>query len=111
MDAIQAAHGFSLTSEPVQHLFAVMSEFDREGQRQFLTFATGSPNLPVGGLRALQPKLTVVRKHVGDNPDGYLPSVMTCQNYLKLPPYTSKEVLAARLRTAVTEGCGSFHLS
>ena len=31
-------------------------------QRRFLRFVTGSPRLPPGGLAALQPRLTVVRK-------------------------------------------------
>lgn len=43
--------------------------------------------------------------------DGDLPSVMTCANYLKLPPYSSKEVLRERLLFAVREGQGSFDLS
>jgi E3 ubiquitin-protein ligase TRIP12 len=36
---------------------------------------------------------------------------MTCANYLKLPNYSSAEVLQTQLLTAVTEGQGSFHLS
>lgn len=43
--------------------------------------------------------------------DDYLPSVMTCVNYLKMPDYSSIEVLKDKLRTAVHEGQGSFHLS
>jgi len=43
--------------------------------------------------------------------DGDLPSVMTCANYLKLPPYSSKEVLKDRLLFAIREGQGSFDLS
>ena len=43
--------------------------------------------------------------------DGDLPSVMTCANYLKLPPYSSKEVLRERLLFAIREGQGSFDLS
>ena len=43
--------------------------------------------------------------------DGDLPSVMTCANYLKLPPYSSKAVLEARLLFAIREGQGSFDLS
>lgn len=172
---------------------------------RFLRFVTGTPRLPPGGLAALQPRLTVVRKlsHAaslaadgGSAPggagglsapsygsaqgglkhlaDGDLPSVMTCQvsarwggsvllwcsdggtpllhrcsllhsarccgtasrhstpaplspshhsitpapthppalqNYIKLPPYSSKEVLRERLLFAVREGQGSFDLS
>ncbi len=43
--------------------------------------------------------------------DGDLPSVMTCANYLKLPPYSSKAVMQARLLFAIREGQGSFDLS
>lgn len=44
-------------------------------------------------------------------PDDYLPSVMTCQNYLKMPDYSSIDVLKSRLYTAINEGQGAFHLS
>ena len=43
--------------------------------------------------------------------DGDLPSVMTCANYIKLPPYSSKAVLRDRLLFAISEGQGSFDLS
>jgi E3 ubiquitin-protein ligase TRIP12 len=41
----------------------------------------------------------------------YLPSVMTCVNYLKLPEYSNKAVMREKLSTAMKEGVGSFHLS
>ena len=43
--------------------------------------------------------------------DGDLPSVMTCANYIKLPPYSSKTVMKERVLYAVREGQGSFDLS
>ena len=43
--------------------------------------------------------------------DDYLPSVMTCVNYLKLPDYTGAESLRKQLFTAMREGQGAFHLS
>jgi E3 ubiquitin-protein ligase TRIP12 len=43
--------------------------------------------------------------------DQELPSVMTCANYIKLPPYSSKAACARQLRLAVQEGQGSFDLS
>jgi len=43
--------------------------------------------------------------------DNDLPSVMTCANYFKLPPYSSKEILKDRLLFAIREGQGSFDLS
>jgi E3 ubiquitin-protein ligase TRIP12 len=39
-----------------------MGEFTPEEQRSFLQFVTGAPRLPPGGLAALSPKLTIVRK-------------------------------------------------
>ncbi len=43
--------------------------------------------------------------------DDYLPSVMTCVNYLKLPDYTSIDILRKQLSMAIREGQGAFHLS
>jgi E3 ubiquitin-protein ligase TRIP12 len=65
------------------------------------------------GLKSLSPSLTIVRRQPVPplTPDDYLPSVMTCVNYLKLPDYSSREVMVARIETAVKEGKDSFHLS
>ena len=67
----------------------------------------------MGGLIALHPPLTIVRKQMPDNtsPDKELPSVMTCANYLKLPQYSSKSIMSERLVYAIEQGQGSFHLS
>jgi E3 ubiquitin-protein ligase TRIP12 len=45
------------------------------------------------------------------SPDSYLPSVMTCMNYLKLPDYSTKEIMKEKLHQAAVEGQHSFHLS
>ncbi|KAG2490174.1 hypothetical protein HYH03_011304 [Edaphochlamys debaryana] len=135
-EAIKFDHGYTQNSQPVRFLLEILSELDAADQRAFLRFVTGCPRLPPGGLTALQPRLTVVRKHPsgGDGPsngptpvgsfqeagamagamcaaDADLPSVMTCANYIKLPPYSSKSVMAARLMYAIREGQGSFDLS
>ena len=67
----------------------------------------------MGGLARLSPRLTVVQKRPesGISPDAYLPSVMTCANYLKLPDYSSKAVMRGRILTAINEGQGAFLLS
>lgn len=36
---------------------------------------------------------------------------MTCVNYLKLPDYSSLEIMRQKLAIAVREGQNSFHLS
>ncbi|KAF8262629.1 hypothetical protein EI94DRAFT_1773142 [Lactarius quietus] len=112
-EAIKADHGFNTESRTIRNLIETMSVFDGPTRRQYLQFLTGSPRLPIGGFRGLNPPLTVVRKpHEAPlKADDYLPSVMTCVNYLKLPEYSSKEVMLEKLQVAMKEGVGSFHLS
>lgn len=106
-------HGFTQDSQAIRFLYEILSTYSRDEQRLFLQFVTGSPRLPTGGFKALTPPLTIVRKTLdpNQNPDDYLPSVMTCVNYLKLPEYSSREVMRAKLKVAVSEGSMSFHLS
>ncbi|KAI5117508.1 hypothetical protein M0805_003913 [Coniferiporia weirii] len=113
MEAMKADHGFNVESPTIRDLVSVLTEYDTLSRRRFLQFITGSPKLPIGGFRSLNPPLTVVRKpHEAPlTADDYLPSVMTCVNYLKLPQYSSKVVMRQKLETAMMEGVGSFHLS
>ncbi|GKC12397.1 E3 ubiquitin protein ligase UPL4, partial [Tanacetum coccineum] len=60
----------------------VIQEFDYEQQKAFVKFMTGAPR-----LASLNLKVTIVRKNCDKFMDADLPSVMTCANYVKLPPY------------------------
>jgi E3 ubiquitin-protein ligase TRIP12 len=131
LEALKADHGFHVESRAIRDLVEIMSSYEPPMRRAFLQFITGSPKLPIGGtylvqmrsrvvaficnsgFRGLNPQLTVVRKpHEAPlTADDYLPSVMTCVNYLKLPEYSSKAVMQEKLRIAIQEGVGSFHLS
>ncbi|KAE8132563.1 hypothetical protein BDV38DRAFT_207292 [Aspergillus pseudotamarii] len=113
MDSIKADHGFNMDSRSVRNLLQTMSELDVQQRRDFLQFVTGSPKLPIGGFKSLTPIFTVVCRPSEPpyTPDDYLPSVMTCVNYLKLPDYSSLDVLRTRLSVAIQEGQGAFHLS
>lgn len=112
-EALKADHGFNVESRAIRDLLEIMAQYDRPTRRAYLQFITGSPKLPIGGFRGLNPALTVVRKpHEAPlTADDYLPSVMTCVNYLKLPEYSTKAVMREKLRIAIQEGVGSFHLS
>ncbi|KAF1953048.1 hypothetical protein CC80DRAFT_165147 [Byssothecium circinans] len=113
MDSIKADHGYNLDSKSVRNLLQAMSEFSATQRRNFLQFITGSPKLPIGGFKALTPMFTVVCKP-SEPPftsDDYLPSVMTCVNYLKMPDYSTMDILKEKLSTAIQEGQGAFHLS
>lgn len=113
MDSCKTDHGFTHESIQIKYLFEILSSFKAEEQRRFLQFITGSPRLPYGGLKSLSPPLTIVRKTLepGQNPDHFLPSVMTCVNYLKLPEYSSSEIMREKLKISGEEGGNSFHLS
>jgi E3 ubiquitin-protein ligase TRIP12 len=112
-DTIKADHGFTIESKSVQYLLEILSEMDNSQRREFLQFTTGSPRLPIGGWKALRPVFTVVRKvpESSLSPDDYLPSVMTCANYLKMPEYSSKEIMRQKLEISMKEGQNSFLLS
>ena len=113
MDSVKADHGFNMDSKSVKNLLQTMSELSPAQRRDFLQFVTGSPKLPIGGFKSLTPMFTVVCKPSEPpySSDDYLPSVMTCVNYLKLPDYTSLDMLKKRLFVAIREGQGAFHLS
>ncbi|XP_026660129.2 E3 ubiquitin-protein ligase UPL3-like [Phoenix dactylifera] len=121
---IKFDHGYTAKSPAIINLLEIMAEFTTGQQHAFCQFVTGAPRFPPGGLAALNPKLTIVRKHsstttntssngtgVCESADDDLPSVMTCANYLKLPPYSTKEIMYKKLLYAISEGQGSFDLS
>ncbi|KAJ7467975.1 hypothetical protein FB451DRAFT_1340364 [Mycena latifolia] len=102
-EVLKADHGFN---------GCILSECDATTQHNCLQFITGSPKLPIGGtFFRLNPPQTVVRKpHKAPQTMDDLPSVMTCVNYLKLSEYISKAIMREKLRFAIQEGMGSFHL-
>jgi E3 ubiquitin-protein ligase TRIP12 len=83
-----------------------ITEIKAEERPLFLKFLTGSKRLPIGGFKTLSPHLTLVLKKeaFGQSPDGILPSVMACQNYVKCPQYSNFEVFKAKFDYAVAEG-------
>uniref|UniRef100_A0A0D9WC73 HECT-type E3 ubiquitin transferase n=1 Tax=Leersia perrieri TaxID=77586 RepID=A0A0D9WC73_9ORYZ len=110
-DHIDFDHGYDANSPSVISFLEILREFGREDQRAFMHFTTGAPQLPLGGLASLDPKLTVVRKQCDGKVDDELPSVNTCRHFFKLPPYSSKEIMRQKLKYAIKEGLGSFQLS
>ena len=112
-EAIKPNHGYNHDSIAIERLINVLVNFSGKERRKFLQFLTGSPKLPIGGFKAMRPEFTVVRKYAEDNfiSDDYLPSVMTCANYLKLPDYSLEEIMHQKLIDAITEGANAFHLS
>ena len=55
-------HGYTQDSNAFLFFIEYMENMNREEIRKFLMFITGSPRLPLGGLKSLRPKLTVVKR-------------------------------------------------
>lgn len=90
-----------------QRFVNVLVAMTPEERKAFLQFTTGCSSLPPGGLANLYPRLTIVRKV--DAGEGSYPSVNTCVHYLKLPDYSTEEILREKLIAATREM--GFHLN
>ena len=100
--------GYTRDSPVFIYFVDVVAAMSATERKSFLQFTTGCSSLPPGGLANLHPRLTVVRKVDGTG-DGSYPSVNTCVHYLKLPEYSSAEILKERLSAATHEK--GFHLN
>jgi len=109
LSCTEPKHGYTLESPTYQQLLHLLTTLDTNQKKAFLLFATGCPTLPPGGLRNLHPRMTIVRKSAAENPDGMFPSVNTCAHYLKLPEYSSVDIMKERLLVAITTR--GFHLN
>eukprot|EP01091_Cochliopodium_minus_P006638 TRINITY_DN1664_c0_g5_i1.p1 TRINITY_DN1664_c0_g5~~TRINITY_DN1664_c0_g5_i1.p1 ORF type:complete len:1844 (+),score=682.30 TRINITY_DN1664_c0_g5_i1:44-5533(+) len=102
-------HGFNPNDKVILTFYKVVSELSNEDKSKFLTFVTGCPRLPIGGFRSLHPQLTIVKKDVPSYAADYtLLSVMTCTNYIKLPEYTSEEIMIDKIKTAISMSSGFY---
>jgi hypothetical protein len=112
-ESIFPVYGYDNASVQYGYFLKYLTELNKESQRRFLQYATGSPRLPIGGFASLNPKLTVAKRLTpeGEHPDEYLPSVMTCQNYVKVPEYSTYDVLREKFNYALLEGQRAFTLS
>uniref|UniRef100_F6QKD9 E3 ubiquitin-protein ligase n=1 Tax=Xenopus tropicalis TaxID=8364 RepID=F6QKD9_XENTR len=99
--------GYTRESPGFLRFVRVLCGMSSDERKAFLQFTTGCSTLPPGGLANLHPRLTVVRKV--DATDASYPSVNTCVHYLKLPEYSSEEIMRDRLLAATMEK--GFHLN
>ncbi|KHJ34347.1 putative iq and hect domain protein [Erysiphe necator] len=93
--------------ETIKFFWNVMKALDDSDRRKVLKFITSSPRAPLLGFSKLNP-LFSIRDSGGD--DDRLPSTSTCVNLLKLPRYSSENILRQKLLYAVNSGAG-FDLS
>lgn len=110
---IVVSHGYTPECSQIQWLFQIILEMTLDEQHDFIQFVTGFKNLPIGGLKSLEPRLTIAKRTDGSDksPDSELPSVMTCTHYLKIPGYSSLEIMRKQFMIAIKEGKEQFQLS
>ncbi|PWN36096.1 uncharacterized protein FA14DRAFT_164637 [Meira miltonrushii] len=113
LSSVKPDHGYNVDSQTFRDVISVMSTFTPVERRDFLQWLTGSPKLPIGGFAGLHPHLTIVKRTPDSNQiaDQTLPSVMTCVNFCKMPPFSTRSIMKERLSLAMREGQASFHLS
>lgn len=106
---VDIGSGFDSNSPTIVWLFEVISkEMSREEKKLLTRFITGSDNFGIFGLKSLNPRLNISKK---EKNDFLLPSASTCTNCLKLPEYSSKEILKRKLLYAIYECQKSFDLT
>ena len=84
-----------------------VNDFNEQQRRQLLKFVTSCSRPPLLGFRDLFPKFCI--HSAGKHPDR-LPTASTCMNLLKLPEFTTKELMQEKLTYAVESESG-FELS
>ena len=108
VEHLEPRNGYDTESPTFLHLVQVLTDMGERDRKDFLRFATGVRVLPPGGLKNLEPKLTVVKKLCDTNPDAHFPSANTCFHFLKLPEYSSQDILLTRLNSALQHGMDGF---
>lgn len=100
--------GYSQNHELIRWFWSIVEDdMSADEHAQLLKFATSCSRAPLLGFQALDPKFCVHR--AGGDSDN-LVTAATCMNFLKIPRYSSRAKLKAKLMQAITCGDG-FHLT
>ncbi len=82
-----------------------LQEMTSENQLRFLKFCTSCSRPPITGFDGLVPNFTVELIQV-TNDGERLPTAQTCFNLLRLPMYSSYQVMKEKLEYAINSGAG-----
>ena len=122
MNVTRYSGGLHPSQPIVQWLWEVVNEMNSDQQRKFLKFMTSCSRQPLLGFKSLAPAPCVQQTRLREDNRGVdiaegspignvrLPTSSTCMNLLKLPKYTSKEMLRDKLLYAI-EAAAGFELS
>merc|ERR1719261_1067761 len=99
--------GYEDHSPVIQWLWQMLANnMDADDMARFLMFATSCSRAPLLGFKNLYPKFCIHRVPDSER----LPTASTCANLLKLPDYTSPELLETKMLQAIRAESG-FDLS
>jgi ubiquitin-protein ligase E3 C len=123
MMAVMRYSGGLHPTQPIVHwLWEVVDEMTPDQQRKFLKFMTSCSRQPLLGFASMVPAPCIQQTRLREDHRGNdiaedlgignirLPTSSTCMNLLKLPKYTSKEMLKEKLLYAI-EAAAGFELS
>ncbi|KAE8353154.1 hypothetical protein BDV28DRAFT_148347 [Aspergillus coremiiformis] len=91
----------------IKLFWEVMQKMNNEERQKVLRFVTSTPRAPLLGFSHLNPRFSI---RDSSEDQERLPSTSTCVNLLKLPRYTSADILREKLLYAINSGAG-FDLS
>ncbi|RAL09825.1 HECT-type E3 ubiquitin-protein ligase [Aspergillus homomorphus CBS 101889] len=91
----------------IKLFWEVLERMTNEQRQKVLRFVTSTPRAPLLGFSHLNPRFSI---RDSSEDQERLPSTSTCVNLLKLPRYSSADVLREKLLYAVNSGAG-FDLS
>jgi len=98
--------GYQDDSPVIQWLWHLLQCMEPADMGRFLMFATSCSRAPLLGFRTVNPKFCIHRVPDSER----LPTASTCANLLKLPDYTTPDVLQSKLMQAIRAEAG-FDLS
>jgi len=124
MNVVRYSGGYHPTQSIMMWFWQVVAEMTPEQQRLFLKFMTSCSRQPLLGFGSMNPPPCIQQIRLLEDARGRdvaegaaagnghvrLPSSSTCMNLLKLPKYTSKEMLRDKLLYAIESAAG-FELS
>jgi len=102
-------NGYHQSQEIIVWFWEVVSEFDDVHKALLLKFVSSCSRPPLQGFGALNPPMTISQVRI-ETDEERLPTASTCVNMLKLPRYSSKEVLRQKLVYSISS-CSGFELS
>jgi E3 ubiquitin-protein ligase TRIP12 len=95
--------GYDEESPQIAWFRDLLIQMKEEDFCNFVKFATGLARLPIGGIKSLEPRLTIKKSAYPGDADTALPCASTCQHVFMLPEYSSAEIMEAKVMQAIGE--------